>query len=213
MWGHFPKPHRSLQLFFMCGSVTFYMSCCWINVSVSLRFWGGVQEPRRSRHQVQLRLERDGGHSEQQHVCKFVWSFFFENLLSPKAPKYVFYLVFFNQGLHRKESKLIGETYVGLGLLALLPASPQHCFFKKRVLLVWFDHQILQETCQSCRQRLITLLPAESEYDNMLLRGLCTQLSALWASSGFKVAASAHLTSPLHRHRGESESVANISLD
>ncbi|XP_054479725.1 inactive dipeptidyl peptidase 10-like isoform X2 [Anoplopoma fimbria] len=46
-----------------------------INVTAGLegeamtQFRGGVQEPRRSRHQVQLRLQRDGSHSDQQHVC------------------------------------------------------------------------------------------------------------------------------------------------
>ncbi|XP_056287698.1 inactive dipeptidyl peptidase 10-like isoform X2 [Pseudoliparis swirei] len=34
-----------------------------------MRFGGGVQEPRRPRHQVQLRVQRDGSHSDQQHVC------------------------------------------------------------------------------------------------------------------------------------------------
>lgn len=62
------------------------------------------------------------------------------------------------------------------------------------------DPQRLQKACQSSRQHLaaVSLLPPESQYDNMPLRGgLCTQLSAS------EISKSAHLILPQHTQHDE----------
>ena len=48
-----------------------------IHFSSLIRFWGGVQEQRWPRHQVQLCPERDRSHSEQQHIFKILVVVFF----------------------------------------------------------------------------------------------------------------------------------------
>ncbi len=92
--------------------------------------------------------------------------------------KLLYFIMYFVSGL----CGVVGKLEEGHEMLLL--ASSPHCCLKKRwscsplVLPAWWDPQRLQETCQSCRLHLITLLPAESEYDNMQLRGrVCTQSS------------------------------------
>ena len=47
------------------------LSASVLKITFSFRLGGTVQEPRRTRHQVQLCVQRDTGSPKKQHFCEY----------------------------------------------------------------------------------------------------------------------------------------------